>query len=315
MLNFWASWCKPCEEEAADLEAAWRKYKDQGIVFVGVDYLDQDPSAKRYLEKFDITFANGPDLASKISKRYTIRGVPETFFIDAEGKLVGCRKIGPLTPDELDRAHRGDHAEVANGKLQIANGCSKTSCRGGFLRVMEKPDLTAQLSSKAECAVKREKPAASMPATRMRRTAALSLNLNLLTSPLRASCGEMQMITDLGYIALVLAFLLAVYGIVVSIVGGLRRLPELVTSGRNAVYVVGALVLLASLLLWRALLTNEFQLDYVAGHTERALPTLYKISAHWGGQAGSLLFWTLIVCGFAVAATWFFRHQEPSLKP
>ena len=86
VLNFWASWCKPCEEEAADLEAAWRKYKDKGIVFVGVDYLDQDPSAKRYLEKFDITFANGPDLASKISKRYTIRGVPETFFIDAEGK-------------------------------------------------------------------------------------------------------------------------------------------------------------------------------------------------------------------------------------
>jgi cytochrome c biogenesis protein CcmG/thiol:disulfide interchange protein DsbE len=102
VLNFWASWCKPCEEEAADLEAAWRKYKDQGIVFVGVDYLDQDPAARRYLEKFDITFPNGPDLASKISKRYTIRGVPETFFIDPQGKLVGCRKIGPLTPAELD---------------------------------------------------------------------------------------------------------------------------------------------------------------------------------------------------------------------
>ncbi len=103
VLNFWASWCKPCEEEAADLEAAWRKYKDQGIVFVGVDYLDQDPSAKRYLEKFDITFANGPDLASKISKRYTIRGVPETFFIDPEGKIVGCRKVGPLMSAELDQ--------------------------------------------------------------------------------------------------------------------------------------------------------------------------------------------------------------------
>ena len=78
------------------------------------------------------------------------------------------------------------------------------------------------------------------------------------------------MITDLGYVALVLALLLAVYGIVVSIVGGLRRLPELVASGRNAIYVVGALVLLASLLLWRALLTNEFQVDYVAGHSERS---------------------------------------------
>ncbi len=103
VLNFWASWCKPCEEEAAALEAAWRQYKDKGIVFVGVDYLDQDPAAKRYLEKFDITFPNGPDLASRISKRYTIRGVPETFFIDPQGKIVGCRKIGPLTVEELDQ--------------------------------------------------------------------------------------------------------------------------------------------------------------------------------------------------------------------
>ena len=104
VLNFWASWCGPCEEEAAELEAAWRKYKDQGIVFIGVDYLDQDPAAKRYLKKFDITYPNGPDLASKVSKRYTIRGVPETFFIDPEGNLVGCRKVGPfLSAEELDQ--------------------------------------------------------------------------------------------------------------------------------------------------------------------------------------------------------------------
>lgn len=103
VLNFWASWCKPCEEEAAALEAAWRKYKDRGIMFVGVDYLDQDPAAKRYLQKFDISYPNGPDLASKISKRYTIRGVPETFFIDPQGNIVGCRKVGPLGEAELEQ--------------------------------------------------------------------------------------------------------------------------------------------------------------------------------------------------------------------
>ncbi len=103
VLNFWASWCKPCEEEAAALEAAWQKYKDQGIMFVGVDYLDQDPAAKRYLQKFNISYPNGPDLASKISKRYTIRGVPETFFIDPQGNIVGCRKIGPLGDAELEQ--------------------------------------------------------------------------------------------------------------------------------------------------------------------------------------------------------------------
>jgi cytochrome c biogenesis protein CcmG/thiol:disulfide interchange protein DsbE len=103
VLNFWASWCKPCEEEAAALEEASQKYRDQGIVFIGVDYLDQEPAARRYLEKFSISYPNGPDLASKISKRYTIRGVPETFFIDPQGQLVGCRKIGPLGPGELDQ--------------------------------------------------------------------------------------------------------------------------------------------------------------------------------------------------------------------
>jgi len=103
VLNFWASWCKPCEEEAAALEAAWRQYKDKGIVFVGVDYLDQDPAAKRYLQKFNVTYPNGPDLASKISKRYAIRGVPETFFIDPQGRIVGCRWIGPLSDAELKR--------------------------------------------------------------------------------------------------------------------------------------------------------------------------------------------------------------------
>ena len=68
VINFWASWCQPCEAEAADLEAAWRQYKDKGIVFLGVDYLDQDPAAKRYLQKYNITFPNGADLASKILK-------------------------------------------------------------------------------------------------------------------------------------------------------------------------------------------------------------------------------------------------------
>jgi cytochrome c-type biogenesis protein CcmF len=121
--------------------------------------------------------------------------------------------------------------------------------------------------------------------------------------------------TDLGYIALVLAFVLAIFGVLASIIGARRALPELVASGRNAVLVVSGLVLFASALLWRALLTDEFQLEYVVTHTERNLPALYKFSALWGGQAGSLTFWTLILCGFGVAAIWFMRNQPPSLKP
>ncbi|MCX6028742.1 MAG: heme lyase CcmF/NrfE family subunit [Chloroflexi bacterium] len=121
--------------------------------------------------------------------------------------------------------------------------------------------------------------------------------------------------TDLGYIALILALVLALYGTVVSVLGGRRNLPELVASGRNAVYVVSGLVVLAAGLLWYALFTDQFQLEYVVTHTERSLPTLFKFSALWGGQAGSLTFWTLLLCGYAVAATWFFRKQQPSQKP
>src|SRR5512139_1560099 len=121
--------------------------------------------------------------------------------------------------------------------------------------------------------------------------------------------------TDLGYIALILGLIISIYGILVSVVGALRNMPALIASGRNAIYVVGGLVALAAGLVWYALLTDQFQLEYVATHTERSLPFLYKFSALWGGQAGSLTFWLLILCGYAAAATWFFRKQQPSMKP
>ena len=97
VINFWASWCKPCEQEAADLEAAWRQYKPGGqVVFLGVDYVDTESEALGYLEKFDITYPNGPDLGTRISQAYRIRGVPETFFVDQSGKLVQFQK-GPFS--------------------------------------------------------------------------------------------------------------------------------------------------------------------------------------------------------------------------
>jgi len=100
VLNFWASWCDPCKEEAATLQQAAVDYADKGVVFVGVDYLDQEPAAMRYLQNYKITYANGPDLASQIARRYRIQGVPETFFIKADG-TVDWFKIGPLSDAEL----------------------------------------------------------------------------------------------------------------------------------------------------------------------------------------------------------------------
>jgi len=97
VLNFWASWCKPCEQEAADLEAVWRFYQDRGdVLFLGVDYVDTEPEALAYLEKFEITYPNGPDLGTRISQEFRIRGVPETYFIDREGRLADFQ-IGPFS--------------------------------------------------------------------------------------------------------------------------------------------------------------------------------------------------------------------------
>jgi len=96
VINFWASWCKPCEQEAADLETAWRLYEPRGdVVFLGVDYVDTEPEALDYIAKFDITYLNGPDLGTRVSQLFRITGVPETYFIDKEGNLAAV-KISPF---------------------------------------------------------------------------------------------------------------------------------------------------------------------------------------------------------------------------
>ncbi|NOZ71861.1 MAG: TlpA family protein disulfide reductase [Chloroflexi bacterium] len=100
IVNFWASWCLSCREEQPILEAAWRKYKDR-VMFIGIAYLDQEVNARAYMEEFDVTYPYGPDLGSRIYTAYHVQGVPETFFIDAEGKLHGFH-VGPISAQALD---------------------------------------------------------------------------------------------------------------------------------------------------------------------------------------------------------------------
>lgn len=96
VVNFWASWCDSCKPEAKDLEAAYKYYQPRGdVLFLGVDYVDTEPEALAYLEEFQITYPNGPDLRTKISQAFRIRGVPETFIIDQNGVIVHVQ-IGPF---------------------------------------------------------------------------------------------------------------------------------------------------------------------------------------------------------------------------
>lgn len=102
IVNFWASWCPPCREEAAYLEQTWRKYKDKGVMFVGVDWVDTPANALAYIKEFDITYPNGPDVGTTIAQAYRIQGVPETFYVDKRGNLRSVH-IGPLKSPELDQ--------------------------------------------------------------------------------------------------------------------------------------------------------------------------------------------------------------------
>ena len=101
VLNFWASWCFPaCFEEAPALEAAWRAYKDRGVMVIGVDIQDREADAKAFVERFNLSFPNGQDPQGRISIDYGVYGVPETFFINREGK-IHYKHVGALTTQVL----------------------------------------------------------------------------------------------------------------------------------------------------------------------------------------------------------------------
>lgn len=123
------------------------------------------------------------------------------------------------------------------------------------------------------------------------------------------------MIFNVGYLILITALLIAIFGIVTGYLGGRQRNSRLIQSSFNSVLAVAGLVTVASIILWYGILTDKFQLVYVWNHSERALPTFYKFSAIWGGQQGSLLFWNLVLSGFSMAAILTFRNKHAVIMP
>ena len=101
VLNFWASWCAPCKSEAPRLEAAWQRYRDRGVVVVGVDGQDFSGDARRFMRKHGITYPNVHDGPGDIGTKYGVTGFPETYFVDRRGRLVGDRVVGEVSADKL----------------------------------------------------------------------------------------------------------------------------------------------------------------------------------------------------------------------
>src|SRR4029077_1893254 len=109
-INFWASWCVPCREEARDLEAAWQQVKDKNMVFLGVALQDTEKDSRAFLQEFNVSYPNGRDETGKIAVDYGVWGIPESFFIDPQGRIT-YKHVGgiraALVTAKLEEAARG----------------------------------------------------------------------------------------------------------------------------------------------------------------------------------------------------------------
>jgi cytochrome c biogenesis protein CcmG/thiol:disulfide interchange protein DsbE len=96
VVNFWASWCIPCRDEAPVLQQTYERYRDQGLVVLGIDVNDFREDARRFMRRFGLTYPVVYDGKGSTVGRWGVRGFPETFFVDRSGKLVGERISGAV---------------------------------------------------------------------------------------------------------------------------------------------------------------------------------------------------------------------------
>ncbi len=89
VINFWASWCVPCREEAPLLEQVSKEYRNRGVVVLGIDTQDLEAPARAFLVRYGITYPNVRDPDGSVSRLFGATGVPETFFISPDGKIRG----------------------------------------------------------------------------------------------------------------------------------------------------------------------------------------------------------------------------------
>ncbi len=111
MVDFWASWCAPCRQEAATLNRIYAGYADRPVEFVGVNIWDTPDAAATFLVEFGVGYPTGTDADGAIALNYGVRGIPEKFFIDGDG-VIRRKYVGPMPEDVLRATLDGLLAEA-----------------------------------------------------------------------------------------------------------------------------------------------------------------------------------------------------------
>ena len=100
VLNFWASWCDPCRAEAKLLEKTWKRHGKDGVLLVGLDAQDAREDARDFIGQFGLTFPHVRDPGNDTQRALGVTGLPETYFIAADGRVVG-HVIGTVDEQQL----------------------------------------------------------------------------------------------------------------------------------------------------------------------------------------------------------------------
>lgn len=125
VLNYWASWCLPCREEAPLLERGWTRFGRRGVVFLGLNMQDLTQDARGFIREFGISYPNVRDQSDRTARKWGVTGLPETFFVDRRGGVVG-HVIGVIGREQLEA---GIEAAQRGRPLQAGQGGDRRSVR------------------------------------------------------------------------------------------------------------------------------------------------------------------------------------------
>ncbi len=117
VINFWASWCSPCKDEAPALEQTWKRWGPRGVLFVGIDMQDLRDDARRFVRDQNVTYPMVRDPDREVATDYGATGIPETYFVTGSGRVVG-HVVGVVSEEQLESGVAAARAGRVAGKTR-----------------------------------------------------------------------------------------------------------------------------------------------------------------------------------------------------